>query len=153
MTNPHDKFAVAVIKVSQIEGQTLSENLFHTNYVVFYYMQSFCHPLSIVCHITGRRKKGEGLEVQCKHNYYGSTKDLAFIRDPAFIFVIMLAPQPLYESRPLYKTGRNSRQYGIHLSDELYGAPQFFKTTYVSQLASYIVVNNTTVAVYYGDPS
>ena len=40
MANLHDKFAVAMIKDSQIEGQTLLENLFHTNYVVFCYIKS-----------------------------------------------------------------------------------------------------------------
>ena len=79
MANPHEKFAVAVIKDSQIVGQTLSENLFHTNHMVFCCMKRFCRPLSSVYHITGRRRKGEGLEVPCKYNYCGSTKDPAFI--------------------------------------------------------------------------
>ena len=40
-------------------------NLF-TPQVVLYYMKGLCRPLSSVCHITGTRKKGKGLEVSCK---------------------------------------------------------------------------------------
>ena len=44
-------------------------------------------------HISGRRRRGKGLQVQCTYNfYYGSTKHPAFIWDPACIFVIMLFP-------------------------------------------------------------
>ena len=68
MANPHDKFAVAVIKDSQIVGRTLSKNLFYTNHIVFCYMKRLCSPLSSICYITGRRRKGEGLEVPCKYN-------------------------------------------------------------------------------------
>ena len=43
--------------------------------------------MSGIYHITGRRRKGKGLEVPCKCNYYdGPTKDLALI------FVTMLFP-------------------------------------------------------------
>ena len=56
-------------------------------------MKEPCRPLSGVSHITRRRKKGKGLEVPCKYNYYfGSEKDPALIRDPVFVFVIMLFP-------------------------------------------------------------
>ena len=51
------------------------EKFIHTSRGIFYYMKGLCHPLSNVCHITGRRRKGKGLEVLCKYNYYyGSTK-------------------------------------------------------------------------------
>ena len=83
MANPYNKFAVAVITDSQMVGRTPSENIF-TDHVVFCYMKRLCHVLSDVCHITGSRKKGKGLEVPCK--YYEATKD------PVFIFVIMLVP-------------------------------------------------------------
>ena len=58
--NLHDKFAMAVIKDSQIVGCTLSENLF-TDHVILYYMKGRCHLLSSIYHITGRRRKGKGL--------------------------------------------------------------------------------------------
>ena len=45
-----------------------------------------------ISYITGRREKVKGLEVPCKYYHYGSTKDLAFIQDATFIFVIMLVP-------------------------------------------------------------
>ena len=86
-------------------------------------MKRLCRLLSGICHITGRRRKGKGLEVPCKYNYYcGPTKDPALIRDPAliqdpaFIFVILLFPGPLNETRNLYKTGHNSRQYGTSIA-------------------------------------
>ena len=63
-----NKFAVAVMKDSQIVGCTPSENLF-TDHMVFYYTKGLCCPLASVCHITGRRRKGKGLEVPCKYNY------------------------------------------------------------------------------------
>ena len=60
-------------------------NLF-TDHVVLYYMKGLCRLLSCICHITGRRKKGKGLEVPCNYNYYcGPTKDPALIRDQAFL--------------------------------------------------------------------
>ena len=91
MANPHDEFAVAVIKNLQIVGRALSENLF-IDHVVFCYMKGLCRPLFNVYHITGRRK-GKDLEVPCKYNYYdGSTKDPAFIQNRVFIFVTMLFP-------------------------------------------------------------
>ena len=53
-------------------------------------MKGLYRPLYDVCHINGRRK-GKGLEVSCKYNfYYGSTKDPAFNRDLAYIFAIIL---------------------------------------------------------------
>ena len=71
---------VAVMKDSQIVG---------------------CTPLEIYSQITWyyitRRSsailKGKGLKVPYKYNYYrGPTKDPALIRDPPFIFVVMLFP-------------------------------------------------------------
>ena len=57
-------------------------------------MKGLCHiMLSDVCHITGRRRKGKVLVGPFRYNYYcGLTKDTALIRDPVFIFVIMLFP-------------------------------------------------------------
>ena len=80
---------VAVIKDSQIVG-TPSEIADH---MVLYYTNGLCCPLSDVCHTTGRRRKGKGLEVPGKYNYYcGPTKDLTLIRHPEFIFVITRFP-------------------------------------------------------------
>ena len=76
-------------------------------------MKGLCHLLSGICHITGRRRKGKGLVAPFRYNdYCGPTKDPALIRDPAFILVIMLFSRPLNETRHLYKTSRNLRQYG-----------------------------------------
>ena len=66
MANPDEEFAVAVIKDSQIVGRTLSEILF-TNHMVFCYIRGLCHLLSGIYHITGRKRKGKGLEVPCKY--------------------------------------------------------------------------------------
>ena len=74
---------VTVIKDSYSWLQSV-RNLFK-DHMTLYYMKGLG-----VCHITGRRRKGKGLEVSCKYNYYcGPTKFPALIRDPAFIFVIM----------------------------------------------------------------
>ena len=75
---------VAVINDSQIVGKSDHE--------VLYYMKGLCRLLSGV-HITGRRRKRKGLVGLFRYNYYcGPMKDPALIRDPAFIFVIMLFP-------------------------------------------------------------
>ena len=80
-------------------------------------MKGLCRLLSGVCNVTGRRRKGKGLVVLCRYNYYcGPTKDPALIQDPVFIYVIMLFPPPLNKIRCLYETGRNSRQYGIYIN-------------------------------------
>ena len=72
--NPQDEFAVAVIKDSQIVGHVLSAIIF-TCHVVFIKQRG-----SVVCHITGRRRKGNGLEVPSNYiNYYGCIKDQKFI--------------------------------------------------------------------------
>ena len=55
-----------------------------------------------VCHITGRRKKVKSLEASCKYVYCESTKDLAFIQDPAFILVILLFPPATKRKPGLY---------------------------------------------------
>ena len=68
-----------------------SVKILHTDHMVLYYTKELCRPLSGVCHIPGRRRKGKGLVEPFRCNYYcGPTKDPALIRDPAFIFVIML---------------------------------------------------------------
>ena len=79
---------MAVIKGSQIVDRTLSK--IYSQIMQYCYTKELCRLLSGACPITGRRSKGKGLEVPCKYYYYcGPTKD------PAFIFVIILFPQPL----------------------------------------------------------
>ena len=84
---------MAVTKDSDSWPHSLG-NLF-TAQVVLYYMKRFCHPLSGVCHITGTRRKGKGLEVSCK--YRGKYNLLLLThkkpganRELEFIFAIML---------------------------------------------------------------
>ena len=45
MASPHDEYAVALIKDSQIVGRTPSENLF-IDHMVFCYMKRLCRVLS-----------------------------------------------------------------------------------------------------------
>ena len=72
--NLQDEFAVAVIRDSQIVGHILSDIIF-TGHVVFYQTKGL-----VVCHMTGRRRKGNGLEVPSNYiNYYGCIKDQKFI--------------------------------------------------------------------------
>ena len=79
---------VALIKDSSIVGCSLSEIYSHPDHVVLYYTKSLCRLLYGVCHITGRRRKGKGLEVPCKYTYYcGPTKDPALIRDSALFML------------------------------------------------------------------
>ena len=89
-------------------------NLF-TDHMVLYYTKG-CRLLSAICHITGRRRKGKDLKVSCKYDYYcGPTKDSELIWDPVFIFVIMLFPRSLNETRHLYETGSHSRQCSSYI--------------------------------------
>ena len=46
-------------------GPHSAGNLFTHQMVFFYYTKGLCHPLSSVCHINRRRRKGKGLEVPC----------------------------------------------------------------------------------------
>ena len=113
--NPHDEFIVHGSDKGFSDSFLHSVRNLFTDHVVLYYTKGPCRQLSSVCHITGRRRKGKGLKVSCKYNYYcGPRKDPALIQDPAFIFVIMLFPQPLNETRRLYKTSHNSRQYSSY---------------------------------------
>ena len=70
--NFHD---MTVIKYSQIVGHTLSEIYSQITWHYIILHKGLCRLLFGVCHITGRRKKGKGLKVPCKYNYYcGPTK-------------------------------------------------------------------------------
>ena len=85
---------MAVIKDSQFSDSGLHSigNVF-TDHMALYYVNGLSCLLSDVCHITERKRKGKGLEITCKYNYYyGFTKDQAFNQDPMFIVVIMLVP-------------------------------------------------------------
>ena len=98
---------MAVIKDYQIVGCTLSGNLF-TDHMVLYYMKRLCHALSSIYHITGRRRKGEGLELLCKYNYYYGKAQRLFL-------LLCCFPRPLNETRHLYWNGCSLRQYGNYL--------------------------------------
>ena len=77
---------VTVVKDSQIVGCSYIRR---SRGIILY--EGLCCVLSGVCHITGRRRKGKGLVGPFRYNYYREpTKDPALIRDPAYIFVIML---------------------------------------------------------------
>ena len=66
-SNPYDDFAVAVIKDHQIVGH-IPENF---AMITWHFIS---HGGSVYCRITGRRKKGKGLEVPCKYIYCGPSK-------------------------------------------------------------------------------
>ena len=73
--NPLDEFVVAVIQNSHI--------LKNYSQVTWY----FIIQRAVIYHTAGRRGKGKGLEISCKYiHFYGSTEDLVFIRDLAFIY-------------------------------------------------------------------
>ena len=109
----------AVINDSQIIDHTPLKFLF-ADHVVLYYMKGLCCVLSGVCYITGRRRKRKGSVGPFRYHYYCEpTKDPALSQDPAFIFIIMLFSWPLNETRHLYETGGNSRQYGSKINNSL----------------------------------
>jgi len=62
--NPHDDFAIAVIKDHQIVGY-IPENF---SVIMWHFIS---HGGSVNCHITGRRNKGKYLKVPCKYDYSG----------------------------------------------------------------------------------
>ena len=81
--NPHNEFAVPVIGASQIVSH-IPKNYSQITCGILLYTQRG----SVVCHITGRRRKGKVLEVSCKCiYYYDSTKT-----QHLFIFAIVLFP-------------------------------------------------------------
>ena len=91
--NPHVEFAVRGSDEGFSDSWPYSIGNLFTDHVVLYYTKELCHPLSGVCHITGKGGKEKALKVPCKYNYYhGPTKDPALIRHSPFIFVIMLFP-------------------------------------------------------------
>jgi len=65
--NEHDSFAVAVIKVGQVVGHAPREH----SKIFWYFIR---RGGSIMCTVTGRRKKGVGLEVPCNYQFAGSEK-------------------------------------------------------------------------------
>ena len=95
--NPHDKFALAVIKESQIVGHI--PKIIHRLHGILLHkaaLLSVQYTIPLGTCKEGHyweKGKGKGLEVSCKYiYYYGSTKDTVFIRNPSFIFVILLFP-------------------------------------------------------------
>ena len=99
---------MAVINDSQIVGRNPSE--IYSQITWYYNTQRGSVVHCPAAHITGRRRKGKGLEISYKYDYYGGpTKDPTLIQDPTIIFAIILFPPPLNETRQLYETGCNSR--------------------------------------------
>ena len=70
----------AVISDSQIVGCTPLNICSQITWYYTSYAKGLSHTLSAVCHITGRRRKGKGVNVPCKRNYYfRHTKDPALV--------------------------------------------------------------------------
>ena len=79
--NPLDEFVVAVIQDFHILKN--------------YSQVTWCFIIQrpVIYHTARRRGKGKGLEISCKYiHFYGSTEDLVFIQDLAFMFIIILFP-------------------------------------------------------------
>ena len=93
---------VAVINDSQIIGHPPSKlSLLTVDHVVLYYTEGLCCLLSGVYHITVRRRKGKGLVGPFRYDYdCRPTKDPVLIRDPTFIFVILLFPLATKRDQP-----------------------------------------------------
>ena len=92
LANPHEQLTVCGSDKGFSDSCPYFIGNLFTDHVV-YYKKTLYHPLSGICHITGRRRKGKGLELPCRYNdYCRPTKDLTLIQDLAFIFVIMLFP-------------------------------------------------------------
>ena len=102
-------------------GKRFSDSWPHSIKIVFADHVVLCYTKGSVVHcqasvITGRRRKGKGSVGPFRYNYYCEpTKDPALIRDMAFIFVIMLFSPATNETRRLYESSRNSRQYGMFI--------------------------------------
>ena len=67
--NPHDNFAVAIINDYQVVGHIPEDFSWTTWHFI-------TRGGSVMCQITGRRKKRKGPEVPCKYIFRGSTKDV-----------------------------------------------------------------------------
>lgn len=65
--NPHDRFAVAVVKGEEIVGHVPREVS-----QAFYAFLS--HGGTITCKVTGHRQHGKGLEVPCRFTLHGRQK-------------------------------------------------------------------------------
>ena len=89
-----------------------------------------CCQVSVI--LLGEGGKEKGSVGPFRYHYYCEpTKDLALSQDPAFIFVIMLFSRPLNETRHLYETVDNLRQYGIKINNSLVSFGYF---PWISQL-------------------
>ena len=62
LANPHNEYTVCGSNKGFLDSWLHSVGNLFTDKVVIYYMKGLCCPLSSVCHITGRRRKGKGLE-------------------------------------------------------------------------------------------
>ena len=71
---------VAVINDCKTDGWPHSVEALFTDHVVLCYTKGLCHPLPGVCNSSGNSRKGKGLVVPCRYNYYcRPTKDSALI--------------------------------------------------------------------------
>ena len=61
--NQHDELAVRGSDKRLSDSWPHSFEILFTDHVILYYMTGLCRPLSGICYITGRRRKGKSLEV------------------------------------------------------------------------------------------
>ena len=66
-SNPHDRFAVAVVKGEEIVGHVARE-------VSRAFYAFLSHGGTITCEVTGKRQHGNGLEVPCRFTLHGRQK-------------------------------------------------------------------------------
>ena len=65
--NTHDRFAVSLLKDDIVVGHVPLE----FSRVFWHFLR---HGGTITCEVTGRRKRGKGLEIPCVYSFLGSTK-------------------------------------------------------------------------------
>ena len=106
-----------MITDSQIVGHTpLKFYSPGADHVVLYYTKGLCCLLSGVYHIIGRRRNGKGLVGPFRYNYYcGPTRPSINSRPGIYFCYNAISLRPLNETRHLYETSRNLRQYGMYV--------------------------------------
>ena len=68
-SNTHDRHAVCLMKDNCAVGHVPRE----LSRVVWYFL---CHGGRVTCEVTGRRKRGKGLEVPCAHKFVVNSKHI-----------------------------------------------------------------------------
>ena len=66
-SNTHDRHAVCLMKDNCAVGHVPRE----LSRVFWYFL---CHGGRVTCEVTGRRKRGKGLEVPCAYKFVGNSK-------------------------------------------------------------------------------